>query len=102
MYLFSLFWKSYQEVFFENGNSKVATWNITILTLKEMQKGIHTVKDLYCQILVKFGHHLNQTAILKNKFTDDTLIIKLVHIKYWYLCILFLYKNDEPWFWLTA
>ena len=39
---------SYQEIFFENGNSKVATWNYAIFTLKETEKGIHTVKDLYC------------------------------------------------------
>ena len=56
---------TYQEVFFENGNSKVAARNNTILTLKETQKGIDTVKDLYCQIPVKSGRQLNRTAILK-------------------------------------
>ena len=51
---------------FENRNLKVAAENNAILTLKETQKGIHTAKDLYCQMLVKSGRHqLNQMAILK-------------------------------------
>ena len=37
---------SYQEVFFKNGNSKVAARNNTILTLRQTQKGIYTAKDL--------------------------------------------------------
>ena len=47
-------------------SSKVSAWNNAILTLKETQKGNHTVKDLYSQMLVKSGHHLNQMVILKN------------------------------------
>ena len=38
----------YQEIFFENINSKVAVRNNAILTLNETQRGIYTVKDLYC------------------------------------------------------
>ena len=56
----------YQEVFFENGILKVAAWNNAILIFKELQKGTHTVKDLYCHMSVKSGHQLNQTAILKS------------------------------------
>ena len=35
----------YQEVFFENGNLKVAARNNAIFTLKETEKRIYTVKD---------------------------------------------------------
>ena len=47
---------SYQEIFFENGNSKVAVRNNVILTVRETHREIYTVKDLYCQILLKSGH----------------------------------------------
>ena len=35
----------YQEVFFDNGNLKVAARNNAIFTLKETEKRIYTVKD---------------------------------------------------------
>ena len=55
---------AYQKVFFENWNSKLSS--NAILTLRETQRGIYTVKDLYCQILVKSDYQLNQMMILKN------------------------------------
>ena len=62
----------YQEVCFENGNSKLVPRSNAIFTLRETQRGIYTVKDLYCQISVKSGHYLNHTVVLKNyKLTDD-------------------------------
>ena len=60
-----ILYHAYQEVFFENGSPKVAAWNNTISTLKETQKELYTVKDLYCQMPVKSGRQLNRTAILK-------------------------------------
>ena len=55
----------YQEVLFEKEISKVAVIIKAILTLRQTQREIYTVKDLYCQILVKSNHQLNQMAILK-------------------------------------
>ena len=47
-----------------------------ILTVGKTHRGIYTVKGLYCQILVKSSHHLNQNLL--------TVLLEFISLYYMY------------------